>query len=59
MSLEPTVANWKLWRHLQNLIRFRNSGKTHDCGNWWLDREIADIQTDIKKQSFGLGPERL
>jgi hypothetical protein len=50
---------WRSWRHLQELIRFRNSGQTHDAADDWLDKEISDLQKDIKKQSSGVGAGRL
>lgn len=40
------VQQWETWRHLQNLIRFRNSGAVLDAGEDWLDKEIMDLQRD-------------
>lgn len=64
--MELNLENWRAWRHLQDLIRFRNSGMTLDAGNDWLDKEISDIQADLasggktaeKKRSPGLGAGR-
>ncbi|MGG1673293.1 hypothetical protein ACIFOE_22180 [Paenibacillus sp. NRS-1783] len=57
--MNDLMQSWRAWRHLQNLIRFRESGATLEAGNDWLDKEIADLQQDIKKQSSGLGAGRL
>jgi hypothetical protein len=62
--VELNLQNWRSYRHLQDLIRFRCSGKTLDAGNDWLDKEIQDIMIDLgltvqKKQSSGLGAGRL
>ncbi|MNO15491.1 hypothetical protein D3C76_51570 [compost metagenome] len=57
--MEPTLENWHLWRHLQNLIRWRASGVTLDAANDWMDKEIADLQEDIQKQSSGFEAGRL
>lgn len=59
MDLNPET--WRIWRHLQDLIRFRESGRTMDAANDWLDREISEIKADLKaekKQSSGLGAGR-
>lgn len=60
MDLNPET--WRIWRHLQDLIRFRESGRTMDAANDWLDREISEIKADLKtekKQPSGLGAGRL
>lgn len=40
-------TNWFAWVHLQSLITFRSSGKTMDAGNWWLDKEIAEMKSEL------------
>ncbi|WP_044480477.1 hypothetical protein [Paenibacillus antibioticophila] len=62
--MDLNLQNWRSFRHLQDLIRFRDSGKTLDAGDDWLDKEIHDIMIDLglkeqKKQSSGLGAGRL
>lgn len=44
---ETFVTNWFAWVHLEGLITFRNSGKTMDAGNCWLDKEISDLKSDL------------
>lgn len=46
MSRSALVQQWQAWRHLQNLIRFRNSGVILDAGEDWLDKEIMDLQRE-------------
>lgn len=41
------TLNWFAWVHLQGLMTFRCSGQTMDAGNDWLDKEIADIKSDL------------
>ncbi|MHA7580429.1 hypothetical protein ACX12E_08520 [Paenibacillus vandeheii] len=45
------MQNWFAWVHLQkSLITFRDSGQTMDAGDWWLDREIADLKSELGMQ---------
>lgn len=44
---ETFVTNWFAWVHLQSLIAFRSSGQTMDAGNWWLDKEIAEMKLEL------------
>lgn len=58
---EQAVIEWKEFRHLCELRRFRESGVTLEAGNDWLDKEISDLEADLaaqKKQSSGLGAGR-
>ncbi|GGF86449.1 hypothetical protein [Paenibacillus aceti] len=48
MSENRLLEGWKAWRHLQNLIRFRNSGVVLDAGEDWLDKEIDDLQHEFE-----------
>ncbi|MDU4696415.1 MAG: hypothetical protein E6Y08_11405 [Paenibacillus sp.] len=60
--MDLNAETWPVWRHLQDLIRFRESGRTLDAANDWLDKEISDIKAELnseKKQSSGLGAGRL
>lgn len=60
-TIEQVVNEWKEFRHLCELRRFRASGVTLEAGNDRLDKEINDIEADIaaqKKQSSGLGAGR-
>lgn len=45
--MELNEDTWFAWRHLQDLKRFRESGRTMDAGNDWLDKEISDLTADL------------
>ena len=41
------TINWFAWVHLQSLLKFRKSVHTIDAGNWWLDKEIAEMKKEL------------
>lgn len=48
MNENRLLQRWKAWRHLQNLIRFRNSGSLLEAAEDWLDKEIEDLQHELE-----------
>lgn len=62
--MDLNLQNLRTFSHMQDLIRFRNSGITLDAANDWLDKEISDLQAELegktaeKKRSPGMGPGR-
>lgn len=58
--MELSLENWRAWRHLQDLIRFRKSGQILEAGKDWLDKEISDITGNLaaeKNNPPGSRPE--
>lgn len=63
--MDLNLENWRAWRHMQDLIRYRNSGKVLDAGMDWLDKEISDIKaflegkTADKKANSRIRPRKI
>lgn len=54
MTKNRLLQRWRVWRHLQNLIRFRNSGVTSDAADDWLDKEIMDLQKELQRTELSI-----
>lgn len=48
MGKSVLSQQWVAGTHLQDLIRFRNSGVVLEAGEDWLDKEIEDLQNELE-----------